>query len=229
MVPSGITSAVTATPASLAGLYVGTSGWSYPTWRPGFYPADARPKEFLSHYAERFRTVELNASAYQLPSEEHFTTWAEQVPAEFRFAVRMPRLITHAGRLGLVGTFCERVRLLGEKLGPILVVLDRKRDDGFLLLLRDSIDPELEVAWDFRHETWDAVDVRVRVNQLDAEAPFRYLRFRDPPYGDTEIGEWAVRVRSLLDDGVRVYGYFKHEDEPTGPRYAEQLLAALGG
>jgi uncharacterized protein YecE (DUF72 family) len=229
MVPSGITSAVTATPASLAGLYVGTSGWSYPTWRPGFYPADARPKEFLSHYAERFRTVELNASAYQLPSEEHFTAWAEQVPAEFRFAVRMPRLITHAGRLGLVGTFCERVRLLGEKLGPILVVLDRKRDDGFLLLLRDSLDPALEVAWDFRHETWDGVDVAVRVNQLDAEAPFRYLRFRDPPYGDAEIAEWSERVRSLLDDGVRVYGYFKHEDEPTGPRYAEQLLAALGG
>ena len=229
MVPSGITSAVTATPASLAGLYVGTSGWSYPTWRPGFYPAEARPKEFLSHYAEHFRTVELNASAYQLPSEEHFTAWAEQVPAEFRFAVRMPRLITHAGRLGLVGTFCERVRLLGEKLGPILVVLDRKRDDGFLLLLRDSLDPELEVAWDFRHETWDGVDVPVRVNQLDADGPFRYLRFRDPPYGDAEIGEWAERVRSLLDDGARVHGYFKHEDEPTGPRYAEQLLAALGG
>jgi uncharacterized protein YecE (DUF72 family) len=220
---------VTATPASLAGLYVGTSGWSYPTWRPDFYPAKARPKDFLRHYAEHFRAVELNASAYQLPSEEHFHTWAEQVPPDFRFAVRMPRLITHAGRLGLVGTFCERVRLLGEKLGPILVVLDRKRDEGFLLLLRDSLDPELEVAFDFRHESWNGVEVPVRVNQLDADAPLRYLRFRDPPYDDAAIAEWAGRVRALLDDGARVYGFFKHEDEPTGPAYARKLLGTLQG
>jgi uncharacterized protein YecE (DUF72 family) len=229
MVLSGITSAVTATPASLAGLYVGTSGWSYPTWRPGFYPADARPKDFLRHYAEHFRTVELNASAYQLPSEGHFASWAEQVPADFRFAVRMPRLITHAGRLQLVGTFCERVRLLGDKLGPILVVLDRKRDDGFLLLLRDSLDPELEVAYDFRHDSWEGVEVPVRVNQLDADGPFRYVRFREPPYDDAALEEWAQRLRPLLAEGLRVYGYFKHEDAPTGPEYGTGLLAALRG
>jgi uncharacterized protein YecE (DUF72 family) len=229
MVLSGITSAVTATPASLAGLYVGTSGWSYPTWRPAFYPADARPKEFLRHYAEHFRTVELNASAYQLPSEGHFASWAEQVPADFRFAVRMPRLITHAGRLQLVGTFCERVRLLGDKLGPILVVLDRKRDDGFLLLLRDSLDPELEVAFDFRHDSWEGVEVPVRVNQLDADGPFRYVRFREPPYDDAALEEWAQRLRPLLAEGLRLYCYFKHEDEPTGPEYGTRLLAALRG
>ena len=142
---------MTATRASVPGAYVGTSGWSYPTWRGGFYPSDARPKDFLHHYAERLTSVELNTSAYQLPSEEHFTGWAEQASAGFRFAVRMPRLITHASRLGLVSTFCERARLLGDKLGPVLVVLDRKRDDGFLMLLKDSLDPDLEVAFDFRH------------------------------------------------------------------------------
>jgi uncharacterized protein YecE (DUF72 family) len=224
MVPSGITSAVTATRASLAGLYVGTSGWSYPTWKPGFYPPDARPKDFLRLYAERLPSVELNASAYQLPSEEHFATWAEQVPPGFRFAVRMPRLITHAGRLGLVGTFCERVRLLGDKLGPVLVVLDRKRDEGFLLLLRDSLDPELEVAFDFRHESWEGVEVPVRVNALEADAPFRYLRLREPPYDDAAIEEWAARLRPLLEAGIRVHCYFKHEDEPTAPGYALRML-----
>jgi uncharacterized protein YecE (DUF72 family) len=217
---------VTATRASLAGLYVGTSGWSYPTWKPGFYPPDARPKDFLRLYAEQLPSVELNASAYQLPSEEHFATWAEQVPAGFRFAVRMPRLITHAGRLGLVGTFCERVRLLGEKLGPVLVVLDRKRDEGFLLLLRESLDPELEVAFDLRHESWEGVEVPVRVNALEADAPFRYLRLREPPYDDAAIEEWAARLRPLLDAGIRVHCYFKHEDEPTAPGYALRLLDA---
>src|SRR5438093_503063 len=53
MVLSGITSAVTATRASLAGAYVGTSGWSYPSWRPDFYPGGTKPEDFLHHYAER--------------------------------------------------------------------------------------------------------------------------------------------------------------------------------
>jgi uncharacterized protein YecE (DUF72 family) len=216
-------------PASLAGLYVGTSGWSYPPWRGGFYPQDARPKDFLRYYAGRLPSVELNASAYQLPSEHHFTTWAEQVPPEFRFAVRMPRLITHGSRLGLVGTFGERVRLLGERLGPVLIVLDRPRDDGFLMLLRESLDPELEVAFDFRHESWVGADVPVTVNSLEGDAPFRYLRLREPPYDDDALASCADRLRPLLDDGIRVYCYFKHEDEPTGPTYAERLRELLGG
>ena len=218
---------MTATAASVPGLHVGTSGWSYPTWRPDFYPAGTKPADFLRFYAERLSSVELNASAYQLPSEEHFRTWAEQVPPDFRFAVRMPRQITHGSRIGLVGTFCERVRVLGERLGPLLVVLDRKRDDGFLMLLRDSLDPELEVAFDFRHDSWADADVPVRVNALEAEAPFRYLRLREPPYDEAALAGWAQRLRPLLNEGVRVYCYFKHEDEPSGPGYAKSLLELL--
>jgi uncharacterized protein YecE (DUF72 family) len=220
---------VTATAASVPGLYVGTSGFSYRSWRPDFYPAGTKPTDFLRFYAERFPSVELNASAYQLPAEEHFRTWAEQVPPGFRFAVRMPRQITHGSRLGLVGTFCERARVLGERLGPVLVVLDRKRDDGFLLLLRDSLDPELEVAFDFRHESWDEVDVPVRVGSLEADAPFRYVRFREPPYDDEALADWAEKLRPLLESGIRVYAYFKHEDDPTGPRYAQRLRELLSG
>ena len=215
--------------ASVPGLYVGTSGFSYPTWRPDFYPEGTKPVDFLRFYSQRFPSVELNTSAYQLPSEEHFRTWAEQVPPGFRFAVRMPRQITHGSRLGLVATFCERVRLLGDKLGPVLVVLERKRDDGFLLLLRDSLDPELEVAFDLRHDSWEGVEVPVRVDSPDGDAHFRYVRFRDPPYDDGELTEWAATLRPLLEDGLRVYAYFKHEDEPTGPTYARRLLELLAG
>jgi uncharacterized protein YecE (DUF72 family) len=227
MLPSGKTSGMTATAASVPGLYVGTSGWSYPTWRGGFYPEKARPSDFLRFYSERLPSVELNASAYQLPAEEHFTTWAEQVAPGFRFAVRMPRLITHGSRLGLVGTFCERVRLLGDRVGPVLVVLDRPQDDGFLMLLRDSLDPELEIAFDFRHESWAEVEVPVRVNSLEGDAPFRYLRLREPPYDDDALAEWAGRLRPLLDQGIRVYCYFKHEDEPLAPIYAQRLMELL--
>src|SRR5690348_6700133 len=92
MVLSGITSAVTATPASLTGAYVGTSGWSYPSWRPDFYPAGTKPEDFLRHYAGRFATVELNTTGYRLPREELFERWAGQTPPGFVFA---PKLNAH--------------------------------------------------------------------------------------------------------------------------------------
>jgi uncharacterized protein YecE (DUF72 family) len=220
-----------ATPASVSGAYVGTSGFSYPSWRGDFYPEDSKPEEFLELYAQRLPTVELNNTFYRLPSEEQFQSWAARTPAGFRFAVKMTRHITYAGGLDRIAPFCERVRTLGDRLGPILVRMpdNRPRDDGFLRLFLDSLDPALEVAFDFRHESWADVDVPVRVNSLDADAPFRYLRFRDPPYDDAALQAWAERLRPLLDGGTRVYCYFKHEDEPTGPAYARRLAELLRG
>jgi len=75
---------------TLARLSVGTSGWSYPSLRPGFYPAGLDPSEFLRFYAERFRTVELNTTGYRLPAEDQFRRWAEQVPDGFEFAPKLP-------------------------------------------------------------------------------------------------------------------------------------------
>jgi uncharacterized protein YecE (DUF72 family) len=212
-----------ATSASLAGAYVGTSGWSYPSWRGDFYPAGADPKTFLSFYAERLDTVELNTTGYRLPAEEQFARWAEQTPDGFRFAVKMP--VTR--RLDGIGTFVERVGLLGDRLGPLRVVVQSARDDGLLTFLLGSLPPELEVAYDFRHESWAAVDVPVRVNDVESEAPFRYLRLREPPYDDEALGAWAARMRPLLEAGTRIYCYFKHEDEPTAPLYAQRLLELL--
>jgi uncharacterized protein YecE (DUF72 family) len=133
------------------------------------------------------------------------------------------------GGLELVGTFCDRVRELGDRLGPVLCQFPptRPRDDGMLRLLLDTIDPELEVAFEFRHDSWTGADVPVRVNSLEGEGPFRYLRLREPPYDDAALAAWAGRLRPLLEDGVRVYCYFKHEDEPTGPAYAQRLRQLL--
>jgi hypothetical protein len=199
-------------------LSVGTSGWSYPSWRPGFYPAGLSNEEFLRHYAERFDTVELNTTGYRLPSEEQFARWAAQTPTGFRFAPKLPQR-----SLRSVGTFEERVRRLGDRLGPVRVVVESPRDDGLLALLLGSTD--LRLALDLRDPSWDDVDVRpaVRVGDWDADAPFRYLRFRDPPYGDDELRAAAERLRPLLSAGVRVFAYFRHEDEPTAPGYAAAL------
>jgi uncharacterized protein YecE (DUF72 family) len=121
------------------------------------------------------------------------------------------------------------VRALGERLGPILVQFPetRTRDEGFLRLVLDSLDPELEYAFEFRHESWAGVDVPVQVNSFGGDASFRYFRLREPPYDDEALRDWAARFRPLLEDGTRIYCFFKHEDEPTAPPYAQQLLELL--
>jgi uncharacterized protein YecE (DUF72 family) len=229
---SGITSVVTATRPSVPGLYAGTSGFSFASWRPGFYPPEAKPADFLRLYSERLPSVELNNTFYRLPSEEQFRKWAETTPPDFRFAVKMTMSISHFGRLDELGTFCERVAALGDRLGPILVRPpdNRPRDDGWLQLLIGSVEPGLRLAFDLRHPSWDGVEETLgeagaaRVNALEGETAFRYLRFRDPPYDQSALKQLAGRVRIALDSGADVYCYFKHENEPTGPRYAGRLL-----
>jgi uncharacterized protein YecE (DUF72 family) len=226
----GITSRAVATEPTLASLYVGTSGFSYASWKPAFYPAGAKPKDFLRHYAERLPSVELNVTFHELPSEEQLLVWAEQTPPGFRFAVKMYQGITHRGRLGLIQTFCERVRTLKERLGPILIQLPetRPRDDGLLRLYLDSLDPELHYAFEFRHPSWEGADLEghALVGSFAGAAPFRYLRLREPPYDRAALAALAARLRPLLAEGVEVYAYFKHEDEPEAPAYA-QCLATL--
>ena len=216
---------MTATKASVPGLYVGTSGWSYPSWRPDFYPAGTKPNEFLGHYAERLPSVELNSTGYRIPAEDQFRRWAEQTPAAFRFAVKM-----QAYQLRQAATFEERVRLLGERLGPVRLLVTQARDEGFLALALGSLGTDLRIAFDFRHDSWSGIDLpenAVLINDYDSGAPFRYLRFRDPPYSEQDLSPIADDIRPLLGSGVEVYAYFRHEDEPSAPQYAERLLALL--
>jgi uncharacterized protein YecE (DUF72 family) len=210
----------------VADLHIGTSGWSYASWKPGFYPPGTDASEFLRCYASQLMTVELNTTGYRLPAEEQFRRWAEQTPSGFTFA---PKLIGNRART--VAEFSERVRALGDRLGPVRVQLINARDEGMLELLLGSLDPDLRLAFDLPHPSWDGIEPRlaaagaVRVNDLETEAPFRYLRFRDPPYSEAEVEAWAERLRSIDEP---VYAYFRHEDDPTAPRYALRLLELVG-
>jgi uncharacterized protein YecE (DUF72 family) len=196
-------------------IRIGTSGWSYPSWRPGFYPEGLQPSEFLRFYAERFSTVELNATGYRLPSEDQFKRWADSAPDGFKFAVKLP-----LARLDRVTPFLERVQALGDRLGPVRIVVQAARDDGLVSFVVGSVPPGVELAWDFRHESWEGVDGIVRVGDPDAE-PFQYLRLREPPYPDDELQAFAQTLRDPA------YVYVRHEDAPTAPAIAERLRALL--
>jgi uncharacterized protein YecE (DUF72 family) len=220
-----MTLSVVATKSSLARVSVGTSGWSYPAWKPGFYPAGTDSKEFLRFYSQHFDTVELNTTGYRLPTEEQFRKWAEQTPAGFTFA---PKLA--GNRPWLLAEFASRVGRLGDRLGPIRVQLISQRDEGMIQLVLGSLDPGSRVAFDLPHESWVGIEPylaeagAVRVNDLETEAQFRYVRLREPPYTDEELEDWADRLRAI---DVPAFVYMRHEDEPTAPQYAKRLLELL--
>ena len=196
-------------------IKIGTSGWSYPTWRPGFYPEALQPAEFLSFYAERFDTVELNSTGYRLPSADQFRRWAAAVPDGFEFSVKFSLT-----RLDRVTTFLERVLSLGDRLGPVRILYAGPRDDGTLSFVQGSLPEDVRVAWDLRDESWAGVEGVVAVNDAGAE-PFRYLRLREPPYSDEELRAIAATIRDPA------YVYVRHEEEPTAPAIAGRLRALL--
>src|SRR5919107_1655426 len=131
------------TPGDSTGLRIGTAGWGLPrTWRPEF-PAEG---SYLERYAARFSAVEINSSFYRQHRRAVYERWAAAVPPEFRFAVKVPRAITHDQALVaadvLVEVFLEEVAGLGARLGPLLVQLppslafDAEHAEEFFTTLR---------------------------------------------------------------------------------------------
>src|SRR5687768_10461751 len=127
-------------------LWIGTSGWTYNGWRGSFYPPDIRTRSWLSWYASRFQTTEVNGSFYRTPSLESVRAWRDQTPDTFVFAWKASKFITHWKRLtekcrNSLELMETRLAVLEPKVGPILFQLppqfkvDRKRLGAFLKLL----------------------------------------------------------------------------------------------
>ncbi len=107
------------------GLRVGTSSFSSSDWRGSFYPAGMEPGEFLAHYARTFPTVEIDATWYAMPSKRTVEGWAQKVPQDFIFSLKVPKKITHELALencsAEMNAFLRRLEPLGEKRGPLLL------------------------------------------------------------------------------------------------------------
>jgi uncharacterized protein YecE (DUF72 family) len=147
---------------------VGCSGWNYEHWRDGvFYPPRLPARDWLGFYAERFETVEVNATFYRLPRRDAVERWVAESPDGFTFAIKASRYLTHVKRLRDTSThlplLLERIEPLLEspKLGPLLWQLPGtfKRDDDRLAEALDAFPRGLRHAIEFRHESWFADDV----------------------------------------------------------------------
>jgi uncharacterized protein YecE (DUF72 family) len=106
-------------------LYLGTIGFSYSFWKGKFYPNKTAPKDYLAYYSSQFHTVEVDSTFYRIPTEQTVVNWKKQVPEGFLFSFKFPQLITHIKKLKdckyETDIFLERVSLLGEKVGGLLL------------------------------------------------------------------------------------------------------------
>ena len=238
-------------------LYIGTSGWSYTHWRDCFYQNFPR-KDWLKFYAERFSALEVNASFYRLQSSETFTRWFEQTPADFRFALKANRYLTHNKKLldpeASVLIEKQHAGALGEKLAVVLWQLagNLKKDFARLQAFIEALQlwPEVRHSLEFRHPSWfDAetadclAQVNIAVCQSDAEtwpiwprvtADLVYLRLHGhtrtyaSSYSDSELADWAARIGGWLAQGKEVHVYFDNDAECAAPFNAGVLQRLLG-
>jgi uncharacterized protein YecE (DUF72 family) len=248
-------------PGSIPGvtLYLGTSGWAYPEWRPAFYPQGLPQTRFLSYYGERFTACEVNATHYKVHSQEAVASWAADVPPAFRFAAKAHRRLTHArvlppggGGAAFLERFLESLIPLGDRLGVVLIQFPptRERDDRALGEFLACLPAGLALAVEFRHESWihPAVEERVAAaggtlcfSEFEGrtpperlpDGPLAYVRLRGEHYDDEARAAW---LELLTADAARrpVFAFAKHEGAPAGDPHAgvglaEWLVAASAG
>ena len=237
-------------------IFVGTSGWSYASWRGPFFPRNVMVKHHLPFYATQFETTELNGVFYRTPTVEAVCGWRDATPPDFVFAWKASKYITHWKRLTATSrsslTLMEsRLRLLGPKLGPVLFQLpprfksNRERLAGFLKLLK----AKRRYTFEFRHESWYEPPILdlLRDHDMslclsdhhDAPSPwevtasFVYVRGHGPGgaykghYSDKTLRQWAEAFTRWKRGRRDVYVYFDNDQKSAAPFDARRLAGFL--
>lgn len=239
-------------------LRVGTSGFSYPDWRGGFYPEDLDPGDWFGYYAERFDTLELRAPFFRMPTDHALEELRDRAPEGFAFSSRANKVITHNKMLRgcgrELGEFRSAMLRLGNSLGVILWQLpsgfqaDLPRLNAFLQVVTQTW--RVRHAVQFRHATWlrpatyrllakhgvsvaNADALRSVVDGI-VTADFVYVRKHGPngsgrkAYGVRALQNEAERIREWLDKGLDVYVYFANNVEAFAPKNALKLKELCG-
>jgi len=235
----------------MAQLYVGTSGWAYPSWKPAFYPVKLPQTKFLNHYSSQLNTVEVNFTFRQLLKETTVQKWLDGTPEEFRFGVKAHQVITHIKRLKGAEEFVKRFVTTLEaleragKMGPILFQLppNLKFEPALLRDFLPSVPRGVRSAFEFRHVSWFndetyallkdcgaalcVAETEERVTPDVTTAHFAYYRYRKPEYSPEERAAMVSTMKHHVNEGRDVYAYFKHEETPQGALYAVDVLRSF--
>ena len=152
-------------------LFAGTSGFSYPAWKPDFYPKDLPAKRFLEHYASRLNSVEVNYTFRRMATASVLQGWLNATPADFKFACKAHQTLTHIMKMkdaeSFTDAFLKSLEPLraSRRLGPVLyqfapdLQMRSGRLDGYLPLLP----ADMRFAFEFRHASWLVDEVYERL------------------------------------------------------------------
>lgn len=220
-------------------VFVGCSGFSYPSWRGRFYPEDLPSREFLAFYAQHFPAVELNVTFYRWPRPATLRSWRQQVPADFRFAVKLHQSITHKKRLRSTQPELSRLAELVDELQPAVLLaqlppslrFDPELLSDFLAALPPQLPP---LAWEARHKSFFTPEALSFFNEkglplVVADSGGRYptvravtawplyLRFHGPAalyaskYTREQLMDYALWVRNALVGQAEAYAFFNND------------------
>lgn len=242
--------------AVLPAINVGCSGWFYWHWRGDFYPPDVPTTQWFGHYADHFRTVELNAPFYSWPTPATVHSWIRQAGRRrFVYTVKVSELITHirrfTGTKTLIRDFGHIADLLGSRMGCFLFQLPPSFHFTKARLQRivSQLEPARRNVVEFRHRSWwnDEVFAAFRANrimfcscsgprlpdELVKTAEEMYIRFHGitqwyrHDYSAKELSVWAERIRA--SGARRVWAYFNNDRNGYALKNARQLLRFLQG
>jgi uncharacterized protein YecE (DUF72 family) len=161
-------------PTVSGSLHIGTSGYSFPDWVGTIYPPNARPADFLGHYAEWFDTVEVNATYYRIPTPRTIEAMRRKAPEAFTFTVKLPKEMTHQreGAAQAVAPFLDGIAPLrsAEQLGAVLAQFPfsfkrtPENERHIERIAKPFREAGLPIVVEFRHDSWydDAVFERLR-------------------------------------------------------------------
>jgi uncharacterized protein YecE (DUF72 family) len=143
-------------------IYSGCTGWSVKEWLGTYYPKGTKSQDFLQAYAHQFNTIELNSTYYRIPDKKTVNRWVEQTATGFKFAPKIPKIISHSPDLSLnehyIENFSETISGLGNRLGVSFLQLPPNFSPAQLRLLENFLKrfpvKEIALAVEIRNENW---------------------------------------------------------------------------
>jgi uncharacterized protein YecE (DUF72 family) len=232
-------------------FYVGTSGFSYPSWVPRFYAPGKASRKPLLAYSGRLPAVELHNTFYRRPNEQQITKWLAETPDGFRFCPKAQRATSwrawsQADPSESIRWVTDALAGFGDRLGCVLLSLRGtvERDDEALARALAAWPADVPLALELLHPSWQADEVyeRIRAHRVTLVATdlegrdepdlrrlgdFVYLRLRRPAYAVADIDRWTRRVEPFLRDGMDAYVFFRHDEDGQMALHAEAMLAHM--
>jgi len=208
-------------------FYIGCPIWSWKGWVGNFYPEGTKPSEFLREYTRRLTTVEGNTTFYAVPAQKTLEAWAEEMPATFRFCPKVPKAISHEGKLmdnvERSREFINIMGQLGTRLGPMFLQLPPRYSPKLFSDLQAFLavwPREVRLAVEVRHLDWFEAPHDEALNQLLSEHNMARVTIDTRPIRDLagdEILAGSV-YQTLLDARER------KPDVPVVPKRTADFL-----